>query len=798
MSERSPQGPNPQAQSFPAPSTPSLSITTVVNMLNTRFGEEWSFDIVEHNLLSETVEVVGELRAGGTSARERGQASRNGGQPGRSVGELLEEATNESLRRCALTLMHGNLPSLSPTPPPSSPLRAQAEGRPATPVESAVPSSEPVIMLPPPDSAPVEPHALAVRDASPMEPATPPETPASTPVAQIPASTEPVALLPAPAAESATPGGQISAPPAAPRPAGADLDPVTLRVVGGAFNAIAKEMAHVLYRMSYSSIIRESEDLGCGIFDVDGSELCESESTPMHIGSLPWYIRGFKRRLEGKINDGDVIIHNHPYFGASHTPDMAVAVPIFHQGELLGFAACTAHLLDMGGAAPGINVDVVDIFAEAKLFNAIKLYDRGRRNEEIWQMLKDNVRTPDMNSSDIEAMIASVELGRDRFLKLVEKYGRGVVMDTAYYWMDYSEKMLRTEIEKIPDGEYHSEGWLDDDGKNRDRPLKVNVTVRVEGSDITIDLTGSAQEVETGFNVPFEGSLLVACYYIVRTLLLDEVAFEEFIPQNEGIFRPVKVIAPKGSIFNPNFPRACFSRFAQIQRVVDCVIHALSPVIPEKATGGNSASLYFISYSGFMPEKQQYWMYLEVDEGSYGGRFGKDGMDCVDNLVANTRNNPVEELDMHYPLRNERYELRADPPAAGKWRGGIGIVRENRFLEPGYLSCEADRHLEPPHGVFGGHQGLTGSLIKNPGMPDEESWPSKITGYKMKEGDLIQITGPSGGGYGDPRERDPESVLGDWLDDFISLDIARDVYSVAIDSETESVNAEETRRLRSQ
>ena len=178
------------------------------------------------------------------------------------------------------------------------------------------------------------------------------------------------------------------------------LDPVTLRVVGGAFDAIAKEMAHVLYRMSYSSIIRESEDLGCGIFDIEGAELCESDSTPMHIGSLPWYIRGMHKRLKGRINEGDIIIHNHPYFGASNTPDLAVITPIFRKGRMLGFAACTAHLLDVGGAAPGINVDVVDVYAEAKLFNAVKLHDKGRRNEEVWQLIKDNVRTPDMDSSD--------------------------------------------------------------------------------------------------------------------------------------------------------------------------------------------------------------------------------------------------------------------------------------------------------------------------------------------------------------------------------------------------------------
>ena len=702
-------------------------IDAVVRKLRQAYGDDWSFEIVAHNLNGAAVEVIGEIKANGTSVREAGRAD---GGNGRTLGEQLEIATNDSLGNCAAVLLGTVVPE-----PPIAP--AASEPSPAPAVEPAAPETEAPAQPPPPRTgATVTDYAYDT------------------------------------------------------------LDPVTLRVVGGAFNAIAKEMAHVLYRMSYSSIIRESEDLGCGIFDMEGNELCESESTPMHIGSLPWYIRGILERLRGKIHAGDVILHNHPYYGASHTPDLAVLVPIMHDGALLGFAGSTAHLLDLGGAAPGINVDVVDVYAEAKLFNAVKLYDRGVLNQEIWQMIKDNVRTPDMNTSDIEAMIAAVELGRERFLKLVGKYGVDTVMGTANYWMDYSEGMLRAEIAKVPDGEYHAEGWLDDDGKNRDQPLKVNVTVRIEGSDITIDLTGSAAEVETGYNVPFQGSLIVACNYIVRTLMLDEVSFEEFIPQNEGIFRPVKVVAPKGTIFNPNFPRACFSRFAQIQRVVDCVIRALAPVIPEKATGGNSASLYFISYSGFVPERNQYWIYLEVDEGSYGGRYGKDGMDCVDNLVANTRNNPVEELDMHYPIRNERYELRPDPPGPGQWRGGIGIVRENRFLSPGYISCEADRHLEPPHGIFGGGEGHTGRLVKNPGTPEAENWPSKITGAKMQEGDLIQITSPSGGGYGDPKARDPEMVLGDFLDDLITLDIAREAYGVAIDPVAEAVNSEETRRLR--
>ncbi len=574
------------------------------------------------------------------------------------------------------------------------------------------------------------------------------------------------------------------------------IDPVTLRVLGGAFNAIAVQMAHVLYRMSYSSIVRESEDLGCGIFDVNGRELCESQNSPMHIGSLPFYIRGFMQRLAGDIHEGDVILHNHSYAGASHTPDMCVAVPIFHRGVLVGFSAATAHLLDVGGAAPGFNVDVIDIFAEGKLFNAIKLYERGVRNEQIWQFYKDNIRTPEMNCSDIEAMIAAVNQGRTAFLALVGRYSLETVMGTARYWMDYAERRLRAEIEKIPDGEYYAEGWLDDDGKNFGKPLKVAVTVRVRGSDLEIDLTGSADETPTAFNVPFEGGLLVACYYAVRTLLLDEALLEEFVPQNDGMFRPVHVTAPKGSIFNPNFPRACNSRFAQLQRVIDCFIRALAPVMPERTTAGNSAAVMAISYAGFDEVAGQYWMCAEINEGSYGARATKDGLDSVDNLLANTRNVPIEEIEMHYPLRNERYELRPDAPAAGTWRGGIGVVRANRFLVDGFMGASGDRHIQAPDGIFGGADGLPGRLTSNPGTPEAVALPSKVTGRRMKAGDVVEFTGPSGGGYGPPTKRIPALVLEDWLDELITLDQARDVYGVAIDAAARRVDEAATARLR--
>jgi len=563
-----------------------------------------------------------------------------------------------------------------------------------------------------------------------------------------------------------------------------EVDPITLRVLGGAFHAIAKEMAGVLFRMSYSSIIRESEDLGAGIFDADGRELCESDSTPMHIGSLPWYIRGFMHTLGGSIEDGDVIVHNHPYLGASHTPDVAVAVPIFHEGEHLGFAAVTAHVLDVGGSFPGINADAFDVYAEAKLYNGLRWYRRGELNEDLDRMIFENVRTETMNRGDMDAMLAACQLGRDRFLRLVQRYGAEVVMSAAYDWMDYSERMLRAEIAKIPDGEYRAPtGWLDDDARNRGIRLRVETAVRVEGEEITIDLTGSQAEVPTGYNVPFEGSLLVSAYYAVRTILLDEANFPEHVPQNDGVFRPVNVVAPKGTIYNPTFPRACFSRFCQTQRVVDNVILALADALPRQVTAGNAAGIHFCSYAGFLEESGEYWIYLEVNEGSYGGRYGKDAMDSVDNLMANTRNNPIEELDMRFPMRCDQYELRPEPAAPGRWRGGIGIVRRNRFLVDGTYSCEGDRQTDPPRGVFGGWDGLVASCRKNPDTGREEELPAKVTGIPFAAGEFIEFREPNAAGYGDPLERDPEHVREDVLDDFTTVELARDAYGVVFADE---------------
>ncbi len=570
------------------------------------------------------------------------------------------------------------------------------------------------------------------------------------------------------------------------------VDPITLQVIGGALDTIAKEMGHVLYRMSFSSIIRESQDLGAGLFDANFNTLCESDSTPLHIGSIPGYLQGIQDTLQdGEWFEGDVIIHNHPYHGASHSPDILIAIPIYWNGKLVGFSANTAHHIDIGSATPGLIIDIPDVFAEGMLFAGIKLYKKGKRNEGLWKFIGNNSRTANMLRDDIEAQIAAARLGVTRFQDLIEKYSLETVQNACNQLMDYSESMLRKRISEIPDGEYTAEGWCDDDGRNRDVRLPIKVTVRINGDKVVVDLTGSAKQVPTGYNVPFEGSTKVACYFAFRALLLDQATTKEYIPQNQGSFRPIEVIAPKGTIFNPEFPAAAEARFTQCNRLIDCVVRALAPVIPDKVIAGSSASLSFIAYAGLRPTGD-YWVFLEVNEGSYGGRPSSDGPDSIDNLMCNTRNNPIEDLGMHLPMVCDRYELRDDAlPGAGAHRGGIGVVKSQRVLTDASITHECDRHTDVPWGVFGGQEGAVGKVdiynTANPG--DVNNMPAKFSGVPIKANDVVAFYAPCGGGYGDPLERPAAQVLDDVLDDFCTVEQAFEAYGVVV---TDDMNLDET------
>ena len=579
------------------------------------------------------------------------------------------------------------------------------------------------------------------------------------------------------------------------------IDPITLQVIRGALETIAEEMGHVLYRMSFSSIIRESQDLGAGLFDTEFNTLCESESTPMHIGSIPGYLEGIARCIDdGEWYEGDVVVHNHPYFGSSHTPDLAIIIPVFHKGRLVGYAGNTAHHIDIGAATPGLIIDVPDVYAEGMLFAGTKLYRKGVRNDTMWNFIRNNSRAARQLCDDIEAQIASARLGVKRFQELLERFGEETVFSACNQLMDYSEAMLRKRISAIPNGEYRAEGWLDDDGRNRGQHLPVKVCVRVKGDTIEVDLTGSSDQTPTAYNVPFEGSTRVAAFAAFRKLLLDAHTSETRVPSNQGSFRPITVTAPKGSIYNPIGPASAEARFTQCNYMIDLIIKALAPVLPEEIIAGSSASISFASYAGVRPSGD-YWVFLEVNEGAYGGRPKSDGPDSIDNLMANTRNNPLEDLAMHIPMICERYELRDDvPPGAGKHRGGIGVVKAQRMLTPGFITHESERHNDAPWGVFGGHKGAVGKCeIYNAATSDEpREMHSKFHGLHVNKDDVMVYYSPCGGGFGNPLERPAEKVLEDVLDQFYSADHAREAYGVVVDLDSETVDVAATEKLRAE
>jgi N-methylhydantoinase B len=563
------------------------------------------------------------------------------------------------------------------------------------------------------------------------------------------------------------------------------VDPITASVIQGALESIAIEMGYKLMRMAYSSIIRESEDFGAAIVDAECRQLCESkQSTPLQSGPIPGYIKGINKTLAARgetVMPGDVIMHNDPYGGSSHGPDVLFAVPVFVEDKLVGWAATTAHHLDIGALSPGSCgiVDAMDVYAEGLQFKAIKVFDQGKKNEMVWHMLRDNIRASHLVVDDMEAQIAAARIGAQRFVALIERYGLDTVLGASEALMDASEKMMRNAISKIPDGVYTATGHIDgyEYSENpKEKNLPIMVTITIEGDEMTVDLTGTADQIDLPINMPFEGTVDVAIWLTIRSILVDTATLGH-VPQNSGLTRPIKIIAPKGSLANPNFPAPVIARFSPGVMIADTIMRALAPAVPRQISAG-VGNLKVIAFSGL--EQGRHWVHMEIFEGAYGGRYGMDGMDAVDTLYANTRNNPIEDIESHLPLRVDRYEMREGFVPAGKWRGGIGAVREFTFLGNGGYSVEGEGHLFKPWGFDGGKEGDPASLRFDRHDGASENLPSKLPYRQAKAGDKFVAVGPCGGGYGDPLTRDPSDVLDDVLDGYISIDAARSDYGVVV------------------
>ena len=579
------------------------------------------------------------------------------------------------------------------------------------------------------------------------------------------------------------------------------VDPVTSSVLQGALENIAIEMGYKLMRMSYSSIIRESEDFGAALIDEADQQLAEAkQSTPLQSGPIPGYVRGIRKWLAERgeeIRPGDVIMHNDPYAGGSHGPDVGFAVPVFLDGKLIGWSVTTAHHLDIGAHTPGSGgiVDAIDAYAEGLQLQAIKVYEEGRRNNQVWHMLRGNIRLPDLVLGDMEAHVAAARIGAQRFLELVQETGYETFLAAKEDMYDTAERQMRAAIAALPDGDYaatrYIDGYLDDPDPSR-RDLPIAVTLKIRGDHMTVDLTGTADQVpDRPINMPLHGTVDCAIWLAIRSVLLDSAIHGE-MPQNAGLIRPITIVAPEGCLANPTFPAPTIARFCPGTELANAVIQALGQVMPERVSGacGNGGGMVFTGQQG-----DGFWVQVELFSGSYGGRSGRDGMDSVDVLYANTRNNPIEDIESHVPLRIRRYELREGVAAPGRWRGGVGSIREVQFLAPGGASVESEGHKYAPNGLFGGAEGVPSQLVYHPadGGADVQL-PSKLPWRGFKTGDRIEAVRACGGGYGDPLERDPADVLDDVLDGYIDAAKARADYGVVIAGKAVDAAATEAAR----
>ena len=567
------------------------------------------------------------------------------------------------------------------------------------------------------------------------------------------------------------------------------VDHVTASVIQGALENIAVEMGYKLMRMSYSSIIRAPEDFGAALVDSEGRGLAESaQSTPLQSGPIPGYVRGVLRILAERgesIEPGDVIMHNDAYAGSSHGPDVGFIVPVFHNDSLIAFATTTAHHLDIGALTPGSCgiVDAIDAYAEGLQFKAIKVYEKGQKVTPVWHILHDNIRVSDLVVGDMEAQIAAARFGAEQLGELIDRYGRTTFDAACDAVMNYAERLMRQAISALPNGRYSAttyiDGYLDDPNPAR-RELPLVVTINIKDDEMLVDLTGTTPQVsDRPINMPLEGTVDIAIWVTVRSVLLDTETHGH-IPVNDGLVRPIKIVAPEGCLANPVFPAPTIARFCPGNQLADTVMKALAEVAPQQVSAG-IGNLRVIAFSGL--KDSTHWVHMEIFEGSYGGRHGKDGMDAVDTLYANTRNNPIEDIESHLPLRVSRYELREDVCGAGEWRGGFGSIREFEYLSDGAAAVEGEGHHFSPWGFRGGDDGGVASLNLARVDGEIQEMPSKVPHTTLNAGDRFVCVGPAGGGYGDPFQRDPTRVLMDVKDGLVSRQSAERDYGVAITKE---------------
>jgi len=550
------------------------------------------------------------------------------------------------------------------------------------------------------------------------------------------------------------------------------VDPVSIEVVGNYLVSAVREMNTTLRRTAYSTILRESMDCSTALFDPRGHIIGQADHVPSHQGSLAKAARMIAERMT--LEPEDVVILNHPYQGGTHHPDIMIFKPVFHDGMLVAISGALGHHIDVGGRSPGsISTDARDVFEEGLMIPPMKLYRRGVLVPEILELIEANIRVPDKTLGDIRAEVSAVTIGERRYLELVARYGRKPLADMVAAVLDTSEAMMREDLEALPDGRYSAEGFLDSDGID-DRPVRIVVTVTLQGGNVTVDFTGTDPQVKGPFNCS-HSSVYSAVYAGVRYMT------NPIIRQNEGCYRPIEIIRPAGTVVNPTPPAPISGRFTTLERIADTIVLALNQARGDDQVGSGVACVCSFAANGSYPESSERFVCFEIFGGGWGATRRGDGLDASFGLMANSYDTPIEAVELEYPLRVENYNLITDSGGAGTHRGGMGFYRHTRYLHgDGYFTNRSETAKFPPVGVLGGKPGAPSAqrLIRAGG--EVEALPSKITNISIHGGDLIWMAQPGGGGYGDPLQRDPAKVLDDLLDEKISPASAADVYGIVV------------------
>jgi len=508
-------------------------------------------------------------------------------------------------------------------------------------------------------------------------------------------------------------------------------------------------------------LIRESDDYGAAIITEHFELLAEAETTPLQMGPLAGYARGVQAALEASQEEMDpaaVYLHNDPYAGASHSPDIGAIAPLVFEGQHLGYVGTAAHHVDIGAAVPGTCiVSAHDAFSEGLRLSAFAVERDGQSDPNAWRLLQSNVRVPELVIGDLKAQIAACRWGQNRFAHMMKRHGVRAFQEASSRLLDIAERRMRAAIGALPNGHYEATGFLDGyiqdpDPQAKDIPISLKITIDEE--QILVDLEGTARQLDHApINMPFVGTTDMAVLLTLRMLLLPETEHPQ-LPHNSGLFRPIRIQAPEGTLVNPTFPAPTIGRFCGGQMVANLLVKALAPILRDRACAGCSTTKA-ITFSGW--KKGKNWIHMDVTEGAYGATQEANGLDAVDVLYANTKNNPIEDIEVHYPLRVERYELREGSGGRGRTTGGIGPIRETRMLVDGHVSVEGDGFRHPPWGLFGGEDGATGGVEIEDASPDEsatsmqsgsELLPSKVDHRPIKAGTLVRDLCPSGGGFG--------------------------------------------------